>query len=111
MSDATPARLHGNCGARVAARRLRASLVSHCGGNPSAVQLAIIEQCEELKIRLAVMDEQFIATGSRSAHASRDYLAWSNSLVRLLRQLGLRGVPTRTPTIHEVMAAPRQTAA
>ena len=66
---------------------MRAALTAHCGGKPSATQAAMIAQAGELKLRLAVMDQDFIRTGRRSAHASRDYLAWSNSLVRLLRQL------------------------
>ena len=103
-------RLHGLCRERQEAARLRRALIAHVGGKPSATQAAMIDQGAELKLRLAVMDQDFIQTGRRSAHASRDYLAWSNSLVRLLRQLGLKGQPERGPTLAEIMAtapAPR----
>lgn len=99
-----PVRLHGNSAPRKAARELRAALVEHCGGKPSATQAAMISQAAELKLRLAVMDADFIRTSYRSAHASRDYLAWSNSLVRLLRQLGLHGAIERPPSLAELLA-------
>jgi hypothetical protein len=102
---AAPARLHGNSAPRCAARNLRAALIAHCGGRPSATQAAMIEQAAELKLRIAVMDQDFIRTGRRSAHASRDYLAWSNSLVRLLRQLGLKGQDERAPSLSDYLAA------
>ena len=89
-ADTPPRRLHGLSAERQAAARLRAALIAHCGGRPSATQACMIEQAAELKLRLAVMDRAFIRTQHRSAHASRDYLAWSNSLVRLLAQLGLK---------------------
>jgi hypothetical protein len=105
VADVTaPVRLHGNSAPRRAAAKLRTDLIAHCGNRPSATQLAIIEQAAELKVRLAVMDQEFIRTGRRSAHASRDYLAWSNSLVRLLRQLGLHGVEQRAVPLADLLA-------
>jgi hypothetical protein len=101
---AAPVRLHGNSAPRRAAAKLRTDLIAHCGNRPSATQLAIIEQAAELKVRLAVMDQEFIRTGRRSAHASRDYLAWSNSLVRLLRQLGTHGEAEKVPTLADYLA-------
>jgi hypothetical protein len=98
-------RLHGNSTERRAAARLRADLIAHCGGRPSATQMAMIEQATELKLRLAVMDQDFIRTSRRSAHASRDYLAWSNSMVRLLRQLGLKGAAENPPDLQAYLAA------
>jgi hypothetical protein len=105
-SIASRGRLHGNSAERRAAAKLRADLIAHCAGRPSATQRAMIEQAAELKLRLAVMDQDFIRTGRRSAHASRDYLAWSNSMVRLLRQLGLKGAAERGPTLAELLAQP-----
>ena len=97
-------RLHGNSTERRAAARLRADLIAHCGGHPSATQMAMIDQATELKLRLAVMDQDFIRTSRRSAHASRDYLAWSNSMVRLLRQLGLKGAAEKPPNLQNYLA-------
>jgi hypothetical protein len=105
VTSALPCPLHGNSAPRRAAAKLRADLTAHCNGRPSATQAAIIAQAAEIKLRLAVMDQEFIRTGHRSLHASRDYLAWSNSLVRLLRQLGLKGAPAPVPTLAGYLAA------
>ena len=108
-SIASPGRLHGNSAERRAAARLRADLIAHCGGRPSATQMAMIDQATELKLRLSVMDQDVIRTSRRSAHASRDYLAWSNSMVRLLRQLGLKGAAEKPPSLRDYLAtAPRR---
>lgn len=95
-------RLHGNSAPRRAAARLRADLERHCG-RPTATQAAIIAQAAEIKLRLAVMDQEFIRTGARSAHASRDYLAWANSLTRLMRALNLKSEPKPAQTLTEYL--------
>jgi hypothetical protein len=110
-AECVPGRLHGNSAPRRAAKTLRDALVAHCGGRPSATQEAMIDQAAELKLRLAVMDADYLRTSHRSAHASRDYLAWSNSLVRLLRQLGLQGAAERPPSLAEILARPVMRAA
>jgi hypothetical protein len=102
---APPCPLHGNSAPRRAAAKLRADLTVHCNGHPSATQAAIIAQAAEIKLRLAVMDQEFIRTGHRSLHASRDYLAWSNSFTRTLRQLGLKGAPAPVATLADYLAA------
>jgi hypothetical protein len=53
---------------------------------PSTTQRALIEQGVQIKLRSAVMDRLFAESGSMTAHDSRVYLAWANSLARLLRQ-------------------------
>src|SRR5579875_1264234 len=62
----------------------RTSLAQHVGGSPSGTQRAIIEQAAQLRARLLVMDARFTASGEMSAHDSRTYLAWANSLARIL---------------------------
>jgi hypothetical protein len=105
VASALPCPLHGNSAPRRAAAKLRADLTAHCNGRPSATQAAIIAQAAEIKLRLAVMDQDFIRTGRRSAHATRDYLAWANSFTRLLRQLGLKGTAECAPTLADYLAA------
>jgi hypothetical protein len=97
--------IHGNSGPMRAVKRLRADLLAHMGNKPSSVQLAMVDQAAEIKLRLAVMDETFRRTGRRSAHATGDYLAWSNSFTRLLRQLGLKSPADRGPTLAEILAS------
>src|SRR5450631_3337055 len=85
------------------AKRFRAELTAHVGGAPSTVGRALIEQAAQLKLQLAVMDRRFAETNEMSAHDSRVYLAWSNSLTRTLRELGIKGVPPRPLSPAEVM--------
>lgn len=65
----------------------------------------MIDQLAQLKLRLATMDEQFRRTGRRSPHGTRDYLSWSNSFSRLLKQLGLKGQAKPTLSLGAKIAA------
>jgi hypothetical protein len=66
----------------------RADLVTHAGGSPNVVQTALIERCAWVRLRLAMMDSK-VATGDFTEHDSRTYLAWANTLSRLLARLGV----------------------
>lgn len=83
---------------------VRAQLTAHCGGSPSATQRMIIQQAAMLTLRLHLMDKRFAETGAQTDHDSRTYLAWANSLSRLLRQLGLRGAAEKAPTLQDYVA-------
>ena len=86
-------------------RETRAALVAHVGGKPSAVQSAMIERACQLTLRIVAMDRKFAETGEQTDHDSRTYLAWSNSLTRTLRQLGLKGAATEPPSLADYLAA------
>jgi hypothetical protein len=88
-------------------RETRAALTAHVGGAPSATQRALIERACQLTLRLAAMDQRFADTGGQTDHDSRVYLAWSNSLTRTLREIGLKGAAERAPTLAEVLAVKR----
>ncbi|MFL5289675.1 MAG: hypothetical protein ACJ8AW_54130 [Rhodopila sp.] len=82
-------------------------LMLQCGDKPTAVQRAMIDQIIQLKLRLAAMDKRFAETGARTDHDSHAYLAWSNSLIRLLRDLGTAKVRGRTPpSVAELLGEP-----
>ena len=85
--------------------RARAEMVQHVGGNPSATQRTLIEQAAQLQLRLAVMDRRFAETGAQTDHDSRTYLAWSNSLSRLMRQLGVKAAAQAAPDLRRFLAA------
>jgi hypothetical protein len=68
---------------------VRADLVKHVGGNPSAAQRMMIDQAAMLSLRLRLMDRQALQDGGASDRNGRQYLAFANSLSRLLRQFGL----------------------
>ena len=84
---------------------LRAELVAHVGGQPSAVQAALIERAAWLGLRLALMDARAAERGDLSERDSREYLAWANSYGRLLRQLGeLAKAGPKPRTVAEKLA-------
>jgi hypothetical protein len=86
-------------------RELRDELLVHIGGRPSATQRALIEQLVQIRLRLAVMDRRFAATGAQTDHDSRTYLAWANSYARLLRQLGFAAPKEHAQSLTGYLAA------
>jgi hypothetical protein len=85
---------------------VRRDLVRHVGNKPSATQRQLIERACQLTLRVALMDQAFAETGEMSDHTSRVYLAWSNSLSRTLRELGLKGAAERTPSLADYLRSP-----
>jgi hypothetical protein len=85
-------------------RGTRSALIGHVGGKPSVVQQALIERACQLQIRIAMMDRDFAAGCVQTEHDSRTYLAWSNSLTRTLRQLGLKGAADKPPSLQDYLA-------
>ena len=69
-------------------RQVRSELTAHVGGKPSATQRMLIERAAVLALRVGMLDRKIMDDGM-AEHASRTYLAWSNSLTRTLRELGL----------------------
>lgn len=86
------------------AKRFRVDLIAHLGGNPSITQRALVDQAVELKRRLLVMDRRFSRTEEFSGRA-KEYLAWSNSLARLLRMIGLERAAPRPTTLADYLTA------
>ena len=86
------------------AKRFHRDLIAHLGGNPSITQLALVDQAMQLKRRLLNMDRRFTESGAFTGTA-KEYLAWSNSLSRLLRSLGLHGAKPATPDLRSYLAA------
>jgi hypothetical protein len=83
-------------------RDVRADLIKHVGGKPSATQRVLIERAVMLTVQLGRMDARSLADGVMSDHASREYLAWSNTLTRTMRALGLMAAPEKPRTLAEV---------
>jgi len=84
-------------------RETEAALIAHVGGKPSATQKVLIERAVRLTLQLAMMDAKQ-AGSSLTEHDGRQYLAWTNTITRLMRQLGLAGAPARVPTLPEYLA-------
>jgi hypothetical protein len=85
-------------------RRVRAELTAHVGGKPSAVERQLIERAVRLSLALELMDERLTHGAAFGAHDHNSYLAWSNSLGRTLRLLGLKPTPKPAPTLQEIAA-------
>jgi hypothetical protein len=75
----------------------RAELVRHVGGHPNSIQRTLIERAARLQLYLEVMDRETLESGTMSERASRQYLAWSNSLRLCLRELGVKSAPAVVP--------------
>jgi hypothetical protein len=85
----------------------RAELVRHLGGAPTVAQRALIERAVWMTLHLAVMDRRTAEKGGQmTEHDSVRYLAWTNTLTRTIRAIGLRGEgnPQR-PSLSDHLAA------
>jgi hypothetical protein len=78
-------------------RGVRAELVKHVGGHPSATQAVLIEAAAQLRVRIALMDRKFSETQTQTDHDTRTYLAWVGSLGRLLTRIGIAQQPATKP--------------
>jgi hypothetical protein len=99
------ARLDGRTREGRLVRDTRAQFVAHLGGNPSATQRAMIERAVQLTLRIAAMDRKFAEDGKMTEHDTRTYLAWSGSLSRAVRDLGIKSVGQKAPSLAEHIAA------
>ena len=79
-------------------KQMRAALFAHLGGEARLTppRRALVERAAMLQLRLATLDAK-ILDGGFTDHDSRAYLAWNNSLVRLLGQLGLEPAASKQP--------------
>ena len=83
---------------------VRADLTAHVGGNPSATQARMIERAAWLSLHVAQIDAKAAAGGALTDHDCRTYLAWSNTLTKLLRHLGMEGAATKPRSRQEHLA-------
>ena len=83
--------------------KTRAELIAHVGGAPSITQRLLIDRAAALALQIALFDTKR-GEGSFTDHDSRVYLAWTNTLTRLMRQIGAHGVAARKPTLAEHLA-------
>lgn len=89
----------------------RAELLAHVGGSPSAVQRMLIERACWLSLQVAMLDMKQAEGRDFTPHDVDQYLAWTGSLTRLLRNLGLQGVAQRPPSLAEHLAKRQAVAA
>ena len=101
------AKLDGRTREAALMRDMRARLIAHVGGSPSAVELALIDRAAQLMLKVAQLDAKLDAS-AMSDHDHRHYLAWSNSLTRTLEKLGMKSAPERAPSFRDYWTRPRE---
>jgi hypothetical protein len=79
---------------------MREELIRHLGGNVTPPQRAMIERAAMLQLRCAALDRK-ILDGSFSEYDAKTYLAFSNSLTRTLKSLGVEPAAAKTPTLAD----------
>jgi hypothetical protein len=92
-------------------RETREKLIAHLGGKPSEVQRQMIERAAMLTLHVSLFDRRAIENGGLSERDRREYLAYSNSLERALRHLGIKAAAEQPPTLAEYLATRAEKAA
>jgi hypothetical protein len=85
-------------------RRTEAELLAHAGNTPSVTQKALCKRAAWLTVYLAELDAKATAGAFMSNHDSKVYLAWSNSLAKTLKAIGLKSAPP-PPSVADAIAA------
>lgn len=90
-------------------RQTRAALLQHFNGRPSATQRILIERAVTKAGYLARLDSEALSPDGMSDHRRREYQAADNSYRLILRELGLKSLPERAPSLsdHLTRAASR----
>lgn len=88
--------------------KVRKDLTAHVGGKPTVTQQALIERAAMLTLHLSLLDAKALQSGGEvTDHDSRQYLAWSNALTRLMKSLGT-DKPTPPPPARTLADLIRQ---
>jgi hypothetical protein len=83
---------------------IRSGLMDHLGGHASPVQAALIERAATLTLHIETFDKRAFASGGLDEKSSRVYLGYTNSLSRLLRQLGIKAQAAPAKSFAELFA-------
>jgi hypothetical protein len=89
-------------------RRALRELTAHLGGNPTFPQEVLIRRAARLLVMIELMEKRLIESDEMSDFASRQILAWVNTLRRTLEALGLQRpqqVPKKLADVLKVKAA------
>ena len=83
----------------------RHNMMEHIGGNPTIAQRVLIDRIAWLMLHCHLLDQRVVAGTAWGEHDRKCYLAFSNSLIRSLREIGLQASAGREPTLAEVLKA------
>jgi hypothetical protein len=94
-------------------KQMRQELIAHMGGTVTPPQRAMIERAAMLQLRCAALDRK-VLDGTFSEYDAKTYLAFSNSLTRTLKALGVQPAAAKPmdpmEAIHRRVAAHRPAA-
>jgi hypothetical protein len=85
-------------------RRVRRELTEFVGPNPTVTQRMMIDRAVILSLRLAQLDRKIVAEEHFTILDNNQYLAWSNSLSRLLDKLGRNTGKRTSAPLNAVLA-------
>jgi hypothetical protein len=85
----------------------RHRLIQHLGGDPSAAQLVLVDRIAWLMLHCFLLDQRIASGADWGENDRKCYLAFSNSLVRSLREIGLERSAGREPSLAEVLKSER----
>jgi len=90
----------------------RLALIEHLGGEDALTptQRSLVERAAYLQLRCSVLDRR-IVDGTFTHYDAKSYLAFSNSLVRTMKALGLEGRADKLPTFSEYWKSDDEAAA
>jgi hypothetical protein len=86
-------------------RAFRDELLRHVGGKPTTAQTILIHRLSWIQTHMARMDERSMANDGLSDWASRQYLAWANTVSRMLQALGVESPSPKLLKAPEVSLA------
>jgi hypothetical protein len=67
---------------------VRDELTDHLGGSLTVTQSTMVERAAFLTLHIALMDAKALESDGLSERDSRQYLAWNNALMRIMKSLG-----------------------
>lgn len=85
-------------------QEVREQLTRHVGGSPSITQRLLIERTAWLVLHISMLDGRALQDGGFSPHATKEYLAWANTLRRSLVALGLKGAEAESASLQDLIA-------
>lgn len=69
-------------------RKVRDELHDHLGGTLTVTQRAMVERAAMLTLHISLMDAKALEGNGLAERDSRQYLAWNNALMKVLKALG-----------------------
>jgi hypothetical protein len=84
---------------------VRHDLTEHLGRAPTVVEKMLIDRAAILSLRLVKLDQKIIDDTSFTLHDDNHYVAWQNTLTRVLKALGVEAANGGArPTLADIIA-------